>query len=231
MDMKIGKNMERITNMDFKALEENFKQLNAQMEAARKEMQAKSTGFVEAACKQFFDACPEVGSVQWTQYTPYFNDGETCEFSVHEKYFVLADDEDPDDYEGSVIYTSKDLASAEKALKEAEEYNANPAVWVEKYKQEYRKTYGRDYHVYNRYDSEPKPYPYKIDEAQEHVDEIKTFMEKYPAEVTDRIESSFKILSKALNLIDEDIMQAIYGDHVKVVITRNGTEIDEYQHD
>lgn len=114
--------------MDFNALEENFKQLNAQMEAARKEMRSKSTGFVELACKQFFDACPEVEAITWTQYTPYFNDGESCEFSVHDKYFILVGDEDPDDYEGSVTYNEKDLARAEKGLAEAVAYTNDPVA-------------------------------------------------------------------------------------------------------
>lgn len=32
----------------------------------------------------FFAACPEVESLSWTQYTPHFNDGDACVFSVHE---------------------------------------------------------------------------------------------------------------------------------------------------
>lgn len=216
--------------MDFKALEENFKQLNAQMEAARKEMQEKSTGFVELACKQFFDACPEVEAVTWTQYTPYFNDGETCEFSVHDKYFILVGDEDPDDYEGSVTYNEKDLAKAEKDLAEAVAYMNDPIAWAEKYKREYRARYGREYSS-GYYGSQPKPYPSDPAEAQERIDQIKEFLEKYPDGTMERIETAFKTLSKALNLIDEDIMQAIYGDHVRVTITRAGTEIDEYDHD
>jgi hypothetical protein len=216
--------------MDFKALEENFKQLNAQMEAARKEMQEKSTGFVELACKQFFDACPEVEAVTWTQYTPYFNDGETCEFSVHEKYFILVGDKDPDDYEGSVIYNEKDLAKAEKDLAEAVAYTNDPIAWAEKYKREFRARYGREYSS-GYYSSQPKPYPSDPAEAQERIDEIKEFLAKHPDGTMERIETAFKTLSRALNLIDEDIMQAIYGDHVRVTITRAGTEIDEYNHD
>lgn len=214
--------------MDFKALEENFKQLNAQMEAARKEMQEKSTGFVELACKQFFDACPEVEAVTWTQYTPYFNDGETCEFSVNEKYFILVGDEDPDDYEGSITYTQKDLTKAEADLKTAQEYTAYPDLWVAKFRREYKEKYGRDYpHGYNH----PRPYPSDPEDAQERIDEIKEFLEKYPDGTMERIEESFKSLKQALDLIDEDIMQAIYGDHAQVTITRAGTEIDEYNHD
>lgn len=32
----------------------------------------------------FFESHPEVERIVWTQYTPYFNDGEACYFSVNE---------------------------------------------------------------------------------------------------------------------------------------------------
>jgi len=52
-------------------------------EAARSAM-LKEAG---EAAKDFFSAIfeqfPDVVSFGWTQYTPYFNDGETCEFSVN----------------------------------------------------------------------------------------------------------------------------------------------------
>lgn len=34
--------------------------------------------------KAVFDAVPELETLEWTQYTPHFNDGDVCEFSVHE---------------------------------------------------------------------------------------------------------------------------------------------------
>lgn len=36
----------------------------------------------------FFDAHPEVKTIHWTQYAPYFNDGDECVFSVHEPHFT-----------------------------------------------------------------------------------------------------------------------------------------------
>lgn len=43
--------------------------------------QAK-TLFLESA-KSVFENHPDLKSFSWTQYTPYFNDGDTCEFSAH----------------------------------------------------------------------------------------------------------------------------------------------------
>lgn len=34
--------------------------------------------------KALFDAVPELESINWKQYTPFFNDGDTCTFSVHD---------------------------------------------------------------------------------------------------------------------------------------------------
>lgn len=33
-----------------------------------------------------FDTHPDLLALQWTQYTPYFNDGEPCEFGVNADY-------------------------------------------------------------------------------------------------------------------------------------------------
>jgi hypothetical protein len=47
---------------------------------------------------EFWEKNPEVKAVVWAQYTPYFNDGETCTFSVNDVYFT----NDPaGDYEDS----------------------------------------------------------------------------------------------------------------------------------
>lgn len=59
------------------------------------------------AVKEFFtpifEAIPSIESFRWTQYAPYFNDGEPCTFRVHELTFKPAcaeDDEDSDYREG-----------------------------------------------------------------------------------------------------------------------------------
>jgi hypothetical protein len=215
--------------MNFEALRENFKQLNEQMEAARKEMQSKSTGFIEAACENFFECCPDVDSVFWTQYTPYFNDGESCTFSVGDIYFTLSDDAGMDDYEGSYLYSEDDLRIAENNLKIAQEYQSNPTAWVDSYKADYRKRYGKDYPTY-AYSNSPKP-SYSVDEATENVQNIQSFLEKYGANTISTINIQFDSLCGSIKMVDDEIMQAVYGDHVRVRITRSGTEIEHYSHE
>jgi hypothetical protein len=62
----------------------NFKdtvdRLQATMQKARDEAQ---NAFLEEL-KAIFVNNPDIAVIKWVQYTPYFNDGDTCEFSVHE---------------------------------------------------------------------------------------------------------------------------------------------------
>lgn len=51
---------------------------------------------------------PQVHSVRWRQYTPYFNDGDACEFGVGEVYVRLKsteDDNEDGDYGDGYIGT------------------------------------------------------------------------------------------------------------------------------
>lgn len=68
--------------------------LQAQINAAQANFEKEFPGLV----KDFFAAVPQIKSVSWTQYSPYFNDGDACTFSVHDVYFATDDNEDWEDY-------------------------------------------------------------------------------------------------------------------------------------
>lgn len=46
-------------------------------------LQATCQASFGEACNEFFTAQPDVAAFTWRQYTPYFNDGDACEFSRH----------------------------------------------------------------------------------------------------------------------------------------------------
>lgn len=52
-----------------------------------------------------FDANPSVEKISWTQYTPYFNDGESCEFCAQTDYIIIngEDKYDSENIEKSVF--------------------------------------------------------------------------------------------------------------------------------
>lgn len=77
------------------------------VENAKREVEAKAKSAVGALFKAFFAANPDIGALKWTQYTPYFNDGEPCEFSVNSDFDVLlgkyvTPEEDSDDDDDKV---------------------------------------------------------------------------------------------------------------------------------
>lgn len=54
----------------------------------------KGEEILEEGFKSIFDKYPELKSFSWRQYTPYFNDGDTCTFGVCECH-EINDDEIP----------------------------------------------------------------------------------------------------------------------------------------
>lgn len=69
--------------------------LNEQIAALRKE----AAEMVKPMLQEFIAANPQVKAITWSQYTPYFNDGDPCTFSVNEPYFFFGE-EDPEEDEG-----------------------------------------------------------------------------------------------------------------------------------
>lgn len=67
-------------------------------------VQDEGKAILKKTFKEFFDASPGVKAVTWRQYTPYFNDGDPCEFSAHDFELVFKGDASKEDegygYEG-----------------------------------------------------------------------------------------------------------------------------------
>lgn len=73
-------------------------------ESAKKAYQAKLKAEFEPIFKAFFEAFPEISMIAWTQYTPYFNDGDPCVFRVGEQIFVATGAEEESDEDIDSIY-------------------------------------------------------------------------------------------------------------------------------
>jgi hypothetical protein len=73
---------------------ETIKKAKAKYEEAVKSI--GKVGFANAA-KTLFEKHPTLTYIKWLQYTPYFNDGETCEFGIHGVYYSEAPIEKDED--------------------------------------------------------------------------------------------------------------------------------------
>lgn len=128
-------------------------------EEALKAATEKAREVVTPGLKDFMETHPELVAISWTQYTPYFNDGDTCEFGVNDVYFT----NDP------------------------EMLNEHVYDW--------------DYHWGAKDD-------------------------KYSESTL----ADLKELGKALCNADQELL-ALFGDHVRVIVTKDGIEVEEYIHD
>lgn len=71
--------------MNLEALKEKKKEI-AKLKA---EAQQMASDAFDDFCKEIFEKHPKVESFGWSQYTPYFNDGDTCTFSANTDYISI----------------------------------------------------------------------------------------------------------------------------------------------
>ena len=201
-------------------LRANYDDLNQRIRDLRAQMTVQSKEILEQVVADLFDTCPEVHQIHWTQYTPYFNDGEECMFGVNEICWLLKsdlDDWDDDFYDGSSIVTAENVKSAEKDLEEVRKYLQDPEKWrVEKYG-----AHAQSYH---------RPYPDTENKALRMLEKARTKYEQFK-DRGDVISQQVNQTVQFIAGIDDDIMKQLFGDHVSIKITREGMEIDEYEHD
>ena len=74
--------------------EELLTQLIEEQRALRAEFQEKATSLFKQVTTNFFEQNPGIKAIVWNQYSPYFNDGDECVFSVNEPYFTNAEGEE-----------------------------------------------------------------------------------------------------------------------------------------
>lgn len=88
-------------------------QLSEEFTALKEEIRSQFKDQVSVALKEMFIKFPELESIRWVQYTPYFNDGDPCEFSMGDFHVITEgadpkewDDEDEDSpYAGEYVST------------------------------------------------------------------------------------------------------------------------------
>ena len=91
--------MKKIDELKIKISEAN-QRISELKKQVQKELQAEFTG----ALSELFDAYPFVTSLSFKAYTPYFNDGDSCEYSVHHDYCQFNGfDEDDDEQQGENV--------------------------------------------------------------------------------------------------------------------------------
>lgn len=66
--------------MENKTTEEQFIEFKEQIKSLKEKLTHTGEQFLAKNFKNIFNKYPQLKSVSWTAYTPYFNDGDTCEY-------------------------------------------------------------------------------------------------------------------------------------------------------
>lgn len=148
----------------------SFEEKNARIKALKEEIKKETQDNIKEIFVFLFNENEWLEEITWSQYTPYFNDGDSCEFNVYETTV-----------NGCSIYKNS-------------LYNEN-----------YGSHLGEDF--------------------------TKKFIEKASPEIINKLENVLNIVEKFKNNIGDDVLLDIFGDHAQVVITRNGVQIEEVDHD
>jgi hypothetical protein len=80
--------------LQIKKITKLFDQMNGEMAELKASYQKRGQEIFKLAFKEFFEANPEVNVVGWRQYTPYFNDGDTCVFGTTASYAFISNAKD-----------------------------------------------------------------------------------------------------------------------------------------
>ena len=217
-------------------MKEEFKTLQERIEALNVEMQEKSKVLMKEALRDFFEQYDGVvHNLFWKQYTPYFNDGESCEFGVHDVFITLTSDIDDEDLEeGSEVYGPDDIIGLKKKVAILESFNKDPIAAALEHQTNYIQKYKRDpFEADRRSGKTPKqkmtewtPDYYSLEQRQKQLADAEHLVANYPT-----LRADYRDIATLISGINEDVMEAMFGDHVQVFCTKDGIEVDEYQHD
>jgi hypothetical protein len=197
-----------MTALDISSVTERYSKLNADFEAyvakAGKELRDEIRKTLDEVLKLFFDANPHVASVSWRQYTPYFNDGDACTFSV-----------------GDPILTLRDASSADSDAGNDEDENGEGDEDEDEDDGEYRDDSSllsdRAFYSKGGYKS-----PKKVDEIDARLALVGG------ADAFAKIKADFDVVSRFVSSIDDDHLEEMFDDHVLVRCDRAGIEVFEY---
>lgn len=177
-----------------------FDELKEMKAAYDRKLQQEGESAVKDAFKDIFDKYSELRSVVWSQYTPYFNDGDVCTFSVHEFDVNLGTDDS----------IKEEIEAKKKEMKEAAD--AGDYKTAQKLKSQVDK-------LMDRLDDGDAEYSYG-----ESIYSLRRSNNPREVEIAEAIRNLQRELPS-------DVLEAVFGDHARIVATRQGFKVTEQQHD
>lgn len=195
---------------------ERIQQQTAEFEAKRKALQEElRLGFPEMF-KEVFENYPEIHRFSWVQYTPYFNDGEECTFSVGDiNAFGGPDGGDYWEDDETLIEGGERIAAWKHYLETG------------KFPVDFYKYYTEEDAIKRGHENREAYILSTTYIMPETVRKLNLDNLDRAAEVA----MAASVITTSLTRIPDDFFKSLFGDHVNVSVTRNGVEVEDYDHD
>ncbi len=161
--------------------------------AYREAVESKGQAVLDYLFKDLFESAPAVQGVVWEQYTPYFNDGDACVFSIGEPRFLIQNDDPAVEGVSSWYGDDYDDEDGLVAVNEYEAYQFTNYEWEGTYPNRVRKILP--------------------------ISDVKAELFDHLQKVT----TGFGAVT--------DVLENLFGDHVRIKATRSGYDVTEYDHD
>lgn len=78
----------------FKLASQKIDELRKELDEKMRQLREQFRQDFSKIAAEFFAAVPRIKSLTWTQYTPYFMDGDPCEFGVNDIFFATDENTD-----------------------------------------------------------------------------------------------------------------------------------------
>jgi hypothetical protein len=207
-----------MSNFD-SSIADKYKNLRSELDkhtaAVNAEIKVEARKVIEAIGAEFFARNPSVVAIRWTQYTPYWQDGDTCTFSAEDpelQLFATEDDDEERYFQGHQgLLLTKGYREGEIKEIEAEIAAGQPAK--------------KDYWSRPRTQKD-------IDEARAEIARIDAQIEKAGGvEAYAKIVADFEVAANVIKSIKDADLEIVFNDHVQVFVTKDGITVEEYEHD
>ena len=157
----------------------------------------------------------DVGCFYWTQYTPYFNDGDECVFSVGD------------------IAVLKNSTPEEKYWEDCKQYpDTRKILWWKSYLEtdkvptDFMSSYDTDEKMLASY--------FKCTRVEKFEKTVGTLFKDVSYKDLTELANEAVIIENTLDAlvsIPDDIYKELFGDHVSVTVNADGVHIEDYDHD
>ena len=156
---------------------EKLKEKRELIESLKSDLTDFTSDIFEDFYKYIFDKYSKLESFGWTQYTPYFSDGDENIFSANTDYISI---------NGELVNDSKWLNEK------------NVVTW-------------------GTWDRVDKVYKGRIEEDNPDYDSV--------------LSEAHNEITSFLSNFDDEFYLRKFGNHAEILVTKNGVDISDYEHD